>query len=72
MSEEDILQALERQVTDLAFRYDDLKGHYLRLKADYARLREERERLLEHNRLAREKIESMITRLKALETNHDG
>ncbi len=66
-----LLKSLEQRTTELAYRFEQLKTSNVRLQSDHLLLLEEKERLLEHNRLAREKIESMIKRLKLMEQSHD-
>lgn len=58
----------------LAAKLDELLDHYQRLKTQNRLLlanekawREERAQLIEKNELARQKVEAMISRLKALE-----
>lgn len=58
----------------LAAKLDELLEHYARLKAQNRLLlanerawREERAQLIEKNEQARQKVEAMISRLKALE-----
>lgn len=58
----------------LAAKLDELLEHHERLKAQNRLLlanerawREERAQLIEKNELARQKVEAMISRLKALE-----
>ncbi|HLT04714.1 MAG TPA: TIGR02449 family protein [Pseudomonas sp.] len=58
----------------LAAKLDELLDHYQRLKAQNRLLlahekawREERTQLIEKNEQARQKVEAMISRLKALE-----
>jgi cell division protein ZapB len=58
----------------LAAKLDELLEHYQHLKAQNRLLlgnerawREERGQLIEKNELARQKVEAMISRLKALE-----
>ncbi|HFB64025.1 MAG TPA: DUF904 domain-containing protein [Aeromonadales bacterium] len=66
-----LLKSLEERTNELAYRFEQLKGSHVRLQSDHLLLLEEKDRLLEHNRLAREKIESMIKRLKLMEQSHD-
>lgn len=65
------LKKLEDAVTDIAYRYEQTRKSHARLKKEHLHLLEERDRLLEHNRLATDKIESMISRLKTMEQPHD-
>ena len=62
------------QLQRLAAKLDELLEHYTRLKTQNRLLlanekawREERAQLIEKNELARQKVEAMISRLKALE-----
>jgi len=65
------LKNLEDRTTELAYRYEQLRKSHSRLQSDHLNLLEEKDRLLEHNRLARDKIEGMIGRLKSLEKDND-
>ena len=65
------LKKLEEAVTEIAYRYEQTKKSHSRLQKEHASLIEERNRLLDHNRLATDKIESMINRLKQMEQQHD-
>lgn len=58
------LAALVRQLTD---RVDRLHQDNLRLRAQELKWREERAYLIDKNEMARQRVESMILRLKALE-----
>ncbi|WP_116829276.1 TIGR02449 family protein [Pseudomonas syringae] len=61
------LQALMKRV-ELLLKYDEqLKGQNALLLAQEKTWREERAQLIEKNEIARQKVESMISRLKALE-----
>ncbi len=64
------LKNLEDRTTELAYRYEQLRKSTTRLQSDHLNLLEEKDRLLEHNRLARDKIEGMIDRLKTMEQDH--
>ncbi len=64
------LKNLEDRTTELAYRYEQLRKSNTRLQSDHLNLLEEKDRLLEHNRLARDKIEGMIDRLKTMEQDH--
>ncbi len=66
-----LLKYLEERIKELINRFEKLKGSHVRLQSDHLLLLEEKDRLLEHNRLAREKIDSMIKRLKSMEQTHD-
>ncbi|WP_437879454.1 TIGR02449 family protein [Pseudomonas sp. LRF_L74] len=61
------LQALTRKLELLIQRVEQLKSHNRDLLASERAWREERAQLIEKNELARHKVESMISRLKALE-----
>jgi cell division protein ZapB len=63
------LRALTTKLELLIQRTEHLKAQNRQLVASQQAWREERGQLIEKNELARTKIESMITRLKALE--HD-
>ena len=65
--EEDDLQALARQLERLIQRLEQIKAHNRFLLANEKAWREERAHLIEKNEIARHKVESMISRLKALE-----
>jgi len=65
--EEDDLQALSRKVELLIQRLEQIKAHNRFLLANEKNWREERAHLIEKNEIARHKVESMISRLKALE-----
>jgi cell division protein ZapB len=67
-------QPIEKDLRTLEKRVDDLIGACRRLKEENDNLRssrdtliEERSKLAEKNRLARNRLESIVTRLKALE-----
>ncbi|PIP78544.1 MAG: TIGR02449 family protein [Gammaproteobacteria bacterium CG22_combo_CG10-13_8_21_14_all_40_8] len=61
------LKTFEDSVNELAYRYEQTRSSHERLKKEHAILLSERDRLLEHNKLATDKIESMVSRLKAME-----
>lgn len=61
------LQALTRKLELLIQRVEQLKSHNRALQASEQAWREERAHLIEKNEMARHKVESMISRLKALE-----
>ncbi|WP_447594910.1 TIGR02449 family protein [Aquipseudomonas campi] len=61
------LQALTRKLDLLIQRVEQLKSENRGLRASEKAWREERAHLIEKNELARHKVESMISRLKALE-----
>ena len=61
------LQALSRKLELLIQRVEQLKAHNRLLLANEHAWREERAHLIEKNEMARLKVESMISRLKALE-----
>ncbi len=67
-------EPIEKDLRTLEQRVDDLIGACRRLKEENDNLRssrdtliEERSKLAEKNRLARNRLESIVTRLKALE-----
>jgi cell division protein ZapB len=61
------LQKLTAKFEQLIQRLEQLKAHNRLLMANEKVWREERGQLIEKNELARQKVESMILRLKALE-----
>lgn len=61
------LQALAAKLDLLIQRVEQLKTHNRLLLASEKAWREERSQLIEKNEMARHKVESMISRLKALE-----
>lgn len=61
------LNSLETQVDQLIKVCDELKGENALLRERQASLVSERAKLIEKTELARSKVESMITRLKAME-----
>lgn len=61
------LHALTAKLELLIQRVEQLKAHNRLLLANELTWREERAHLIEKNELARHKVESMISRLKALE-----
>ena len=61
------LQALTTKLEQLIQRVEQLKAHNRLLLANEKTWREERAQLIEKNEMARHKVESMISRLKALE-----
>lgn len=61
------LQKLTARFEQLIQRIEQLKAHNRQLLANDKAWREERGHLIEKNELARQKVESMILRLKALE-----
>jgi len=61
------LQKLTAKFEQLLQRLEQLKAHNRLLLANEKGWREERALLIEKNELARQKVESMILRLKALE-----
>ncbi|MFC0709476.1 TIGR02449 family protein [Azorhizophilus paspali] len=65
--ENDDLKALARQLELLIQRLEQIKAHNRFLLANEKAWREERAHLIEKNEIARHKVESMISRLKALE-----
>jgi len=61
------LHLLSTKLDQLIQRIEQLKAENQQLRADELAWRKERAHLIEKNDMARLKIESMITRLKALE-----
>ncbi|RMQ45695.1 hypothetical protein ALQ04_03108 [Pseudomonas cichorii] len=61
------LQALMNRLELLLKHTEQLKGQNALLLAQEKSWREERAHLIEKNEIARQKVESMISRLKALE-----
>lgn len=61
------LHALTTKLDLLIQRVEQLKAHNRLLLAHEKAWREERAHLIEKNEIARHKVESMISRLKALE-----
>ncbi|CAM3330270.1 TIGR02449 family protein [Pseudomonas floridensis] len=61
------LQALMKRVELLLKHAEQLKAQNALLLAQEKSWREERAHLIEKNEIARQKVESMISRLKALE-----
>ncbi|WJN59309.1 hypothetical protein OH686_11215 [Pseudomonas sp. SO81] len=61
------LQALTRKLELLIQRVEQLKTQNRSLLASEKAWREERAHLIEKNEMARQKVEAMISRLKALE-----
>lgn len=59
---------LETQLDELIRMCDELKGENALLRERQTSLVEERARLIEKTELARTKVESMISRLRAMET----
>jgi cell division protein ZapB len=66
MSDQQI-KALATKISDLIALCAQLDQENRSLKTEASHWREEREQLIEKTELARGKVESMITRLKALE-----
>lgn len=65
--ESDDLKQLERRIDQLIEACQRLQNENSLLKTEHGSLQAERVKLLEKTRIARERIESMINRLKALE-----
>lgn len=61
------LQRLSARLDELLAHYEHLKAQNRLLLASEKAWREERAQLIEKNELARQKVEAMISRLKALE-----
>jgi cell division protein ZapB len=66
-AESDDLKKLEGRVDDLIDACQRLRQENQSLKSEHGNLAEKHTRLAEKTRIARERIESMIGRLKALE-----
>jgi len=64
---EDHLARLERQVAELISLCQRLREENRSLRAQQDHLVGERARLIEHNELARTRVEAMVSRLKAME-----
>ena len=67
MVEESTIAKLEKQIDDLIEICDKLKDENSLLKNRQDMLVEERARLIEKTELARNRVESMLVRLKAME-----
>ncbi|MFL6621410.1 MAG: TIGR02449 family protein [Sulfurifustaceae bacterium] len=65
--ESDDLKQLENRIDQLIEACQRLQSENQSLKSEHNNLQAERTKLLEKTRVARERIESMISRLKALE-----
>ena len=65
---EDQLKALEAKIDELITLCADLNRENQMLKAKSADWQRERQSLIDKNELARSKVESMIDRLRALES----
>lgn len=65
--ESDDLKQLESRIDQLIEACQRLQSENSTLKSEHGHLQVERAKLLEKTRIARERIESMIDRLKALE-----
>jgi len=63
----DDLKKLEKRIDDLIDACQRLKNENTSLKSEHGSLSQEHSRLVEKTRIARERIETMIDRLKALE-----
>ena len=61
------LKALARKINDLIQLCEKLDQENRELKSDAASWQDEREQLIEKTDMARNKVESMISRLKTLE-----
>lgn len=64
---EQLFKQLEQRVDEFIELCDEYKRHNKSLRARETQLTEERANLMKKNDMARNKVESMITRLKALE-----
>lgn len=65
------LKLLEQRVNDLIDTVGVLKNENTSLRHQQHNLMTERSQLIEKTELARTRVESMITRLKSLELDHD-
>ncbi|MDG1204478.1 MAG: TIGR02449 family protein [Pseudomonadales bacterium] len=63
------IQDLETKIDELINLCDDLEKKQAIMESDHDNLIAERTRLLEKNELAKSKVEAMILRLKALESD---
>ena len=61
------IQDLETKIDELIAICDELEKRQTSMEADRDNWQQERTRLLEKNELAKNKVEAMIMRLKALE-----
>ena len=61
------LKELEKKIDELIALCQELNRENQALKADSAGWREERQELMDKNELARNKVEAMIDRLRAME-----
>ncbi|HKI73189.1 MAG TPA: TIGR02449 family protein [Pseudomonadales bacterium] len=61
------IKDLEAKIDELIQLMDDLESKHARMEADRDTLLQEKTRLLEKNELAKNKVEAMIMRLRALE-----
>ena len=63
------LKILESRVDELIHRLNAVKGENISLRESQSALITERARLIEKTELARTRVEGMITRLKAMESD---
>ena len=68
--ESEDLRKLETRIDDLINACQRLREENQALKSEQDELGEKHSRLVEKTRIARERIETMISRLKALERSH--
>lgn len=61
------IKDLEAKIDELIQLCDELEKKHARMEADRENLVKEKTRLLEKNELAKNKVEAMIMRLRALE-----
>lgn len=68
---EELLQRLERRIKDLADQHDRLKHSNVQLHLGKSMLVREKDALLAKQQKAISQIETLVSRLKAIENNHD-
>ncbi len=71
-ADQDDLKALEHRIDELIEACQRLKSENQELRSEQDQLSVEHAKLVEKTRIARERIESMIGRLKALERSGPG
>lgn len=71
-ADSDDLKVLERRIDELIEACQRLKSENQELRTEQDQLNMEHAKLIEKTRIARERIESMIGRLKALERSGPG
>ena len=68
---DELLERLEKRIKDLAEQHDRLKHSNLQLNEGKSTLVREKELLLAKQQKAISQIETLISRLKAIESNYD-